>query len=288
MMAGNTQFITLDPTGNVTCLVLSSVAAADRPRITAGLMDRCEQVGYLCPAGKPGARARLEMMGGEFCGNATMALGAYLAREDGLRDGEEAFFSLEVSGVEETVPCRIRREGDAWRGTVDMPLPTGMEETDLADRRALSVTLPGMTHLILPEGHLEKKEAEALLGKAALRFSAPALGLLQWDEARAYMTPLVYVRGSETMVWETACGSGTTAIACWRARMAGHSLRTAVRQPGGLLEAEAEMEGGVLCRILLTGTVRIGEMEILETPAAAGPGEHECQPPDIAHSKENV
>ena len=78
--------------------------------------------------------------------------------------------------------------------------------------------------------------------------------------------------------------------------MAGHSLRTAVRQPGGLLEAEAEMEGGVLCRIRLTGTVRFGETEILEMSAEDVPGElqpaccgeHECQPPDIAHSKENV
>ncbi len=288
MTAGTTRFITLDPTGNVTCLVLSPVAEADRPRITVRLMDRCEQVGYLCPAEKSGVQARLEMMGGEFCGNASMALGAYLAREEGLEDGAEAIIPLEVSGAEGTVLCRIRRAGDAWRGTVDMPLPTGMEETTLSGRRLLAVNLPGMTHLILPEGCLEKKEAEALLGEAALRFSAPALGLLQWDEAREYMTPLVYVRRSETMVWETACGSGTTAIACWRAMKAGRSLRTAVQQPGGLLEAEAEIEGGAFCRIMLTGTVRMGEPESLETPAAAGPGEHECQPPDIARSKEKV
>ena len=78
--------------------------------------------------------------------------------------------------------------------------------------------------------------------------------------------------------------------------MAGHSLRTSVRQPGGLLEAETEMKGSALCRIRLMGTVRIGKTESLETPAAAAPGKTEaagsgkpeCQPPDIAWNKENI
>ena len=258
------KFVTLDPSGNITCLVLSPVPAADRPRVTSRLMDRCEQVGYLLPAGNPGARARLEMMGGEFCGNASMGTAAFLAREDGKTGESESVIPLEVSGAEGIVPCRVRREGDAWRGTVEMPLPEKIMETELAGRRVTAVFLPGMTHLILPGSALAKGEAEALLRAAALRFDAPALGLLQWDEARSFMTPLVYVRGSETMVWENACGSGTVAVACWLTEIAGHSLERLVHQPGGTLRAEAEVREGAIRSVRLTGTVRIGETAELE------------------------
>ena len=188
------KFVTLDPTGNITCLVLSPVAVKDRPRVTARLMDRCEQVGYLLPAGQPGAWARLEMMGGEFCGNASMGSAAWLARKAGLADQAEAVIPLEVSGTEEIVSCRIRREGESWLGTVNMPLPEDMQEIELDGKQMTAVFLPGMTHLILSKGDLGKNEAEALLQKAALRFSAPALGLLQWDTAREFMKPLVYVQ----------------------------------------------------------------------------------------------
>lgn len=261
------KYVTLDPTGNITCLVLSPVAVKDRPRVTARLMDRCEQVGYLLPASQPGAWARLEMMGGEFCGNASMGSAAWLARKAGLDDQTEAMIPLEVSGAEGIVSCRIRREGDSWLGTVNMPLPEDMAETELDGKRVTAVFLPGMTHLILPQNDLSKKEAEVLLRKAASRFSAPALGLLLWDSARAFMTPLVYVRGSKTMVWENACGSGTTAIACWIAGKAGYSLEMAVGQPGGIMRTAAEIREGVLREIRLSGTVRIGAIaEIEEDP----------------------
>ena len=49
------RYVRLDPTGNLTCLVLDPVEKAEEPGITARLM------------------------GGEFCGNAAMASACYLA-----------------------------------------------------------------------------------------------------------------------------------------------------------------------------------------------------------------
>ena len=60
------RYVTLDPTGNITCLVLDAVTAEDKPRVTAALMERCEQVGYLEKPRTEEARARLTMMGGEL------------------------------------------------------------------------------------------------------------------------------------------------------------------------------------------------------------------------------
>ena len=63
----------LDPAGNVTAIVLSDVLAAERARIAAQLLRlpelRIEQAAFLT-APRCGGEIRLEMMGGEFCGNA--------------------------------------------------------------------------------------------------------------------------------------------------------------------------------------------------------------------------
>ena len=75
-----------DPAGNITLLVLSPVEKPARAETAARLMGmpqfQAEQVGFRCPP-QAGGDGRLEMMGGEFCGNATRAFGMLLAREIG-------------------------------------------------------------------------------------------------------------------------------------------------------------------------------------------------------------
>ena len=99
------------PTGNVTLLVTTPVPRKDQPGIAARLLGPGgvggEQAGFIEPAGDARCPARLQMMGGEFCGNATMSLGAMLARERDLTDGEALDLMLEVSGLDAPVPCRI-------------------------------------------------------------------------------------------------------------------------------------------------------------------------------------
>ncbi len=250
--------VLLDPTGNLTCLVLDPVEAGERDRVTALLMDRCEQVGYLMPPTAAGARARLQMMGGEFCGNASMAAAAWLARESGET---EAVVPLEVSGAEGVLACRVRREKDgSWTGTVEMPGVLEIFPFREKDREMTAVRFPGMTHLICEE-RLEEKEAEELLRGAAEKLGDPALGLMQWDGAAGEMRPLVWVRESGTMVWETACGSGSAAVGAWSARTKGADQETEIRQPGGLLRVSVKGE-----RLFLTGKVRIGRKDSVFLP----------------------
>ena len=55
-------------------------------------------------------------MGGEFCGNASLSLGAVLAQ----RQGREGTFTLRVSGADGPVTVDITKEHDGWRGRVSM------------------------------------------------------------------------------------------------------------------------------------------------------------------------
>ncbi len=259
------RYVVLDPTGNLTCLVLDRVAEGERPEVTGRLLDRCEQVGYLtAPRGE--GRARLEMMGGEFCGNASMAAAAYLARQGGA--AEETEVPLEVSGAEGEVRCTVRPRPDGlWEGRVAMPPIREIRPADLPGCRAALVRMEGIAHLIPEDASMGGPEAEALLRRAASRLSEEAVGLLLWDGERRFMRPLVLVKKSDTLVWETGCGSGSTALGAYLALCRGEGVtRTPIRQPGGTITAEAEIRNGRAVRTAITGLVRLGEEETLILP----------------------
>ena len=65
------RFYKISPGGNATILILDPVAPEDRAPLARLLLDtnhiHAEQVGYLNLEARP---VRLDMMGGEFCGNA--------------------------------------------------------------------------------------------------------------------------------------------------------------------------------------------------------------------------
>lgn len=258
------SYILADPTGNLTCLALDPVDKADRPAVTARLMGECEQVGYLMAPRDPKAQIRLEMMGGEFCGNASMAAATWVAERMHTEVGDSRQLLLEVSGAEGLVPCRITREEGAWSGDVDMPVPTGVETREMLGRQVDIVYLPGIAHLVYAGGDLPKTEAEALLEAAKeLLPEQPALGVLIFDEKEKTMAPLVWVRDSDTQVWETSCGSGTIAVAYrWAARQ-GRTVSINVYQPGGAPRAEIQWENGRATRAILSGRVVLGKPKIL-------------------------
>ncbi len=275
------RYVRLDPEGNITCLVLSRVLPEERERVTAALMDRCEQVGYLVPPASGEAAAGLQMMGGEFCGNAAMATAAWLAAGKGPDCAEEQELLLEVSGAEKPVACRVRKEGRNWRASVEMPLPLGTEPCQILGERLEAVHLPGMVHLIRRGEDLSRERAEQMLRAAAEIFPEPAAGLLQWQaeetEGKALcgaqraetlsgrLIPLIWVRESRTLVWETACGSGTAAAACLESIRRGASLAVSVQQPGGgQLQAEILWGPEGIRRVTLSGRIRMGEPALLE------------------------
>ena len=258
----NIRYVTLDPTGNITCLVTDPLPRPARAGVTAALMDRCEQVGYLCAPCLPGARARIEMMGGEFCGNAAMASAAYLYACGRAEAGGGV--PLEVSGAEGIVPCAVRPLPDGgFEGTVEMPPVREIADTVIGGFPAVKVRMDGITHLIL-ESPVTDEAAEALLRKAASESADAALGLLLWDGEEKRMRPLVWVRESGTAVWETGCGSGSTAVGAYLAFRRGDGyVREEIRQPGGVILAEAQARGGRVAYAAITGHVRVGPVETL-------------------------
>lgn len=245
------SYIRVNPTGNITILVTSPVQRPLQAETAAKIMSDldCEQVGFVEKPVSPLAAARLQMMGGEFCGNATMSLAACLAAEKKPEAGECLEIPLEVSGAEGLLTCRVTVRDGYYEGTVRMPRIFSAEEKD----GCVIVRMDGIAHIITGTDRT-KAEAEAFLVQKAAAFTEEAVGLLHWKNG--CLTPLVYVKPTGTMVWESGCGSGSTAVAAYEALKNGQTV-TRIAQPGGIMTVETDVENGTVTKSLLTGHVVI-------------------------------
>ena len=261
------SFVKISPTQNITLFVTTPVSREMQPAVAERLLAPDgvggEQVGFFEAPTLPGAPLRLQMMGGEFCGNATMALGAYTAWRANLPDGASAEYCFEISGAAEIVSCRIRRTGDVFEGTVDMPVCEAVTEAELDTDRGVVrlpvVRLPGISHIIAPNSlvQLSREEIERRIRGWNGGIGAAALGVLRYDEGEAYMEPVVYVPCTDSVVWERGCGSGSAALGCYLACRSGHSVAANVRQPGGAISVSAELEDSRVKRLSISGQVTI-------------------------------
>ncbi len=260
------DYIKLSPTGNITILVRTPVPRKHHVEIATVLLHRVggEQVGYI---ERPiGTDARLQMMGGEFCGNATMSLGAVLARDRGR--SEPTNFVVEVSGCTSPVPCTVHPDGPDWVGTVCMPLPRRVDsvalDTDGGPLRVPLVEMPGISHLILPLG-LGASQLRRRLPEWNERLKADALGALTWNEAASTIDPLVYVPSTGTIMREHGCGSGSAAVGSWLSERGMTDIRADIRQPGGVITVDARRAGPNLASLAITGRVTVleeGQVEL--------------------------
>ena len=258
------RYVTLDPTGNLTCLVTEPADPEDEAALTRELLRQCEQVAYLVPPVKPEAIAGIRLMGGEFCGNAAMAAACWLVKDE-TAPGTEKTLLLEVSGAEEPVLCTVRKTADGFEGTVHMPGIPEIEKKIIQGIPFTMVRLEGIVHLICEGGAFGKSEAEALLRQIAEELPDEAAGLLQWNSTAKQLIPLVYVRGSGSMVWEHGCGSGSAAVGAAEALRNGERETTvSVGQPGGVIRVTAAAENGKIASVSITGRVRLGEEKTIQ------------------------
>lgn len=255
------KFAKMNPTENMTILVLSPVDRSQQPDIAARLMAEnsigAEQVGFLEESALYGARARLQMMGGEFCGNATMSLAALMAHEEELQDGADKSYPLEISGADHLVHCRIARHGGSYTGSVEMPIPEFISEEDLDPGLRLPVVrFPGIAHVIVQDDKMDPAAARAVIPRWCRQLKTDALGILLTAKDYSRIRPLVYVRETDSSVWERGCGSGTAALGAYLADACVADKKISISQPGGVICVNVQYQGGV-SRIEITGSVKI-------------------------------
>ncbi|MDR0624825.1 MAG: hypothetical protein LBG10_10425 [Treponema sp.] len=264
-----------DPAKNITVFVLNHTAdrVAAAREILADRSLGAEQVGFVIPPDRAGGIWRLEMMGGEFCGNAARSFGLFAAREQGLSGDQTVVIGM--SGAAEDLPVRVNVE-DGW-AAVEVPGPLAVETLEFEGRLLPVYIFDGITHVIAPDIPPDKKTCAriragiegAFVRPSAGQFPAAgqppatgqppaALGVLFYDTAAAFMRPAVYVYGTDSLVFESSCGSGSAALAVWKTQNQGDGEGAcAVRQPGGIIEARVLWRGGGVRRISIGGAVHL-------------------------------
>ena len=260
-MMEDLKYYIFDPTGNITALVESGVAAADQPAVASRIMERhpdVEQVGFITYADDAAAAdvpVSLRMAGGEFCGNATMCTAAlYMIRENMLGS---AAIRVRVSGAAEPLEVQLRRkDAVSFDTAVTMPPAVGIYELRLSDGMlpgSDSLSLPivrmeGIAHVIIePDSGFFGLKDDPALAETLLRgwcgvLGAECLGMMFLGEGAALrrLTPLVYVPGADTMFWENSCASGSAAAGIYLAAQAGTPVDVTFDEPAGRLRVESD------------------------------------------------
>ncbi len=177
-------YITVDTAGQITAIITDKVEPGELPTLANSIMAenlQVEQVGYL-------QENTFQMMGDELSINGLLA----------------AAFLLNKSGKVNDLDFEIQES------TVSLAFPNSLVIS--VNRKANVVSLQGMTYKVI-SGFVPKQNVSAQIKKTLqkLAINSPASGIIFYQKNK--IQPLVYVKATDSYVWENACGSGSLAAA---------------------------------------------------------------------------
>ncbi|WP_236146631.1 diaminopimelate epimerase [Paenibacillus xylanilyticus] len=262
------EFIKFNPTQNMTVLVKTSHPAEEYQHIASSIMSYdhvyAEQVGFIVPTLQRGAAARLQMAGGEFCGNACMALAAYLASEQELGSRDYTELLLEVSGTEQLITCQVRKQLNEYFCQVNMPIPRQIERQTITyegfDQDMIIVRYEEFIHIVVEVDGFDdgiRTRAQNLARLLGLTLGDKLIGILLFNPLSEELAPLIYVPGLDSLIWERGCGSGTASLGAYLAWKTGREITALIKQPGGSINVVARFDEHGLGSIHIEGSVGI-------------------------------
>lgn len=256
------RILRANPAGNITLFVLDPVPKEERAELAGKLMAleelHGEQVGFFCPP-EEGCVGRMEMAGGEFCGNATRAFGMLMAKEN----GGLSQVRVEVSGCDHPVTVDVDLEAGTARS--EMPLPLWVKEVRAGGADGKLVHLGGIAHLVVEHVKPSRDFFDRAEGVFQDIAGLDAYGVIFLEPETGKMTPLVKVPAANTLVWEGSCGSGS--LACAVAQSEGLAQGEFARdyiQPAGVVRATAVRTGGAVTAAYIGGPVTLDPAIVVE------------------------
>lgn len=276
----NLNYIKANPSGNTTIFVTSPVPRHLYSSIASMIMKpeylASEQVGYIEPSKKVQNGFHLEMMAGEFCGNASRCFAAWQVMNGILQTNNNIdktiSLNLDVSGTDSLLSAYVEITNDVhtYEVAVEMPLP---KKVVLGKDQHLGeygiVDFDGIVHVVLQDvtpasQYIER--ASRLLNDSGLSDSAVGLMFLNMKSRPISMTPLVYIRSLESLVWENSCGSGSSAVAAILAHKIHCDITRKIRQPGGDLTVSVRWDDNQIRKIYLSGQIHFSSEGTLYIP----------------------
>jgi len=245
------------------------VADIYRPAIARYLLDPevvgGEQVGFLTDPTH--TDRRLEMIASEFCVNALRAT-ATLACAD---DPGHRIVSLETDGYSHDLRCEVTPRGDDFYCSISFSIRS--EVNRLGNDLCLTI-LDRIAHFTVRVDLMPSTEEIEFLASHFRAYQAvshiPAIGFVPFvhSGSEVKIAPLIYTRSIDTNVHETACGSGSVAVAMHLARIESNSTYR-VRQPSGAIYQVMLETDNKITKATLGSETSILERRMITIPPSA-------------------
>lgn len=204
------------PTGNSTALVINSNSFINKKKINDDILKKyndIEQVGFISEnKNKP----RLVMAGGEFCVNATRsAINYYL-------DNNYGNIKIRIPNLHSTIEGGIDKKGETW---LYLNIFKKYKETysNIVGKNVHIIYFKGIVHVIAKDEIIKGKSEQEIKDIAfsilkelnLTKYKAAGVIFKNYKNRKTSITPVVYVKKINTLFIETACGSGSAAIAIY-------------------------------------------------------------------------
>lgn len=185
-----------------------------------------EQVGFISLD-----KFKIDMAGGEFCGNAARSAAYHYLK------GNKGEIRINVSN-KMVMNAGVDENKRAWS---EIPLYSGKNFINAIDNGIYEIIMNGIKYIILEKDVskqylLDKKNIKAnamnILKEYKIRDSE-AIGVVFIEDVKEKIKihPVVWVKSINTLFYETACGSGTTAVAILQAVKNNKSQNLDIIQP---------------------------------------------------------
>lgn len=262
------DFIKFNPTQNMTILIKTNYPIENYKHIASKIMSYdsvyAEQVGFIQKPINNEAAAYLQMAGGEFCGNACMALAALIASEKGLKQNNLTEIVLGVSGTDKLILCQVKRNLEVYHCQVTMPIPKKIEQRtikyDGSDLDIVIVRYHEFIHIVIEVDDFDeiiREKAQSLAKLLGVTLGTNLIGVLLYKSESDELAPLIYVPHLDSMVWERGCGSGTASLGAYLSWKNKGEIAAKIRQPGGFINVVSNCHEGEITSLKIEGCVSI-------------------------------
>lgn len=263
-MTNKYNIVIANPANNITAFVLDDVDKSKYSDISKKILQKddykIEQVGFIKKP-KTNADIRLEMMGGEFCGNASRSIGLIFAKENNIIDRD---ILVEVTGSNEVLKVSV----DLNKGiaSIEMPIPKSIEYIEIKELGIFPmVIIDGIFHVIAENLEATDKNFNYFKDYIVNKYQIEAFGVMFFKRDKNYITPVVYVRDTDTVFFESSCGSGTLATAYYLSKdLEGDNFEYSIKQPGGIIESKVHKKNNKVESITIGGSVELSKCITIE------------------------
>lgn len=230
------EFVKLDPAGNSTLLYnIKNLKKEEITKVSESLKKKeyldAEQIGFI-------NENHIQMLGGEFCGNASRSFGVYLAKND-KEFQERRSYTITCSGEDTPIELEIigSTTENRFFSKIKMPRYISMQNIDLNKIEICKVEFSGITHFIFESKGISSSVVE-LIKSYCQKHKIKNFGVMFFDKEDCFMVPYVNIE-SIGGCWENSCASGTAALGFYLGKDSDFDSIN-INQPGGLLVLSIE------------------------------------------------